>query len=112
MRWFNNMLRPVDKYFLEPLTSFWSGVEYHVYAWRAACKHQNKRPKVEKAKGTELEFLPAVLEIQESPPSPIGRSIVWAIVVLFVLAVIWASFGQMDIVAVAQGKIIDRKSVV
>jgi len=54
----------------------------------------------------EYEFLPAVLEVQDSPPSPIGRAVTWSIVVLVVIAVVWACLGQVDIVATAQGKII------
>jgi len=52
------------------------------------------------------EFLPAVLEIQHAPPSPIGRAIVWVIMALFASGVLWTTFGWIDIVAVAQGKII------
>ncbi len=51
-------------------------------------------------------FLPAALEIQETPPSPIGRSIVWTIILLFIVAIAWACIGKMDVVATAQGKII------
>jgi len=54
----------------------------------------------------EYEFLPAVLEVQDSPPSPIGRLVTWSIVVLMIIAVAWACLGQVDIVATAQGKII------
>ena len=54
----------------------------------------------------EREFLPAVLEIQQAPPSPIGRAILWTIMAVFMSAVLWASLGWMDIVATAQGKII------
>jgi len=52
------------------------------------------------------EFLPAVLEIQHAPPSPIGRAIIWVILAVFTSGVLWATFGWIDIVAVAQGKII------
>jgi membrane fusion protein, hemolysin D len=54
----------------------------------------------------ELAFLPAALEIVETPASPIGRSIGLTIIVLFCLALIWASLGKIDIVASAPGKII------
>ena len=54
----------------------------------------------------ELAFLPAALEIVETPPSPIGRSIGATIVALFVLALIWAIFGHVDIVASASGKVV------
>ena len=62
----------------------------------------------------ELEFLPAALEIQETPPSPIGRGITWSIVILFIITVIWAFVGKVDIVAVAQGKIVpsDRTKLI
>lgn len=54
----------------------------------------------------ELDFLPAALEIQEKPPSPVGRAMIWAIAGFFSLAVVWAVVGEIDIVATAQGKII------
>jgi hemolysin D len=54
----------------------------------------------------ELEFLPAALEIVETPPSPLGRAIGATLIGLFVLALAWASLGHVDIVATAPGKII------
>jgi hemolysin D len=54
----------------------------------------------------ELAFLPAALEIVETPPSPIGRAIGLTIVALFCLALIWAAFGRVDIIASASGKIV------
>ncbi len=54
----------------------------------------------------ELAFLPAALEIVETPPSPIGRAIGLTIISVFVLALAWACFGTVDIVATAPGKII------
>ena len=54
----------------------------------------------------ELAFLPAALEIVETPPSPIGRAIGLTIIAVFVLALAWACFGTVDIVATAQGRII------
>ncbi len=62
----------------------------------------------------ELQFLPAALEIQETPPSPIGRAITWSIVILFTIAILWACFGKVDIVATAQGKVIpsDRTKII
>lgn len=59
----------------------------------------------------QLAFLPAALEVQETPPSPIGRAITWAVILLFTLAVIWASLGKIDIVAVATGKVIPSARV-
>jgi hemolysin D len=53
-----------------------------------------------------MEFLPAVLEIQQVPPSPIGRALLWTILAAFTAAGLWATLGWVDIVATAQGKII------
>jgi hemolysin D len=58
------------------------------------------------AKGQAWEFLPAVLEIEEAPPSPVGRLFTWTIMIVFAAAILWAALGTIDIVAVAQGKII------
>ncbi len=54
----------------------------------------------------ELAFLPPALEIVETPPSPIGRAIGATIITVFVLALVWACLGTVDIVATASGKII------
>jgi hemolysin D len=54
----------------------------------------------------ELAFLPAALEIVETPPSPIGRAIAATIAVLFCAALAWAWWGTIDIVASAPGKIV------
>lgn len=60
---------------------------------------------------TEREFLPAALEIQETPPSPAGRVLAWSLIALFSIAVTWACFGEVDIVSVAEGKIIPSGQV-
>lgn len=54
----------------------------------------------------DRSFLPAALEIVETPASPIGRIIAYTIMALFSLAILWACIGKVDIVASAQGKII------
>src|SRR6516165_2753459 len=63
-------------------------------------------PRAPRRDRLELAFLPAALEIVETPPSPIGRAIGLTIIALFCLALAWASFGKIDIVASAPGKII------
>jgi hemolysin D len=54
----------------------------------------------------DLDFLPAALEIVETPPSPTGRAIAYTIIALFSLAIAWACLGKVDIVASATGKIL------
>src|SRR5215469_5990402 len=54
----------------------------------------------------ELAFLPAALEITETPPSPTRRIVGATIIALFCAALGWASLGTADIVATAPGKIV------
>jgi hemolysin D len=52
----------------------------------------------------EIAFLPAALEITETPPSPVGRAIGASIVAVFCVALAWATLGTVDIVATATGR--------
>ncbi len=54
----------------------------------------------------EREFLPAALEIVETPASPVGRAIGATIILFFAAAIAWASIGRVDIVATAAGRIV------
>lgn len=54
----------------------------------------------------EIAFLPAALEITESPPSPIGRAIAFASMALVCAALAWSAWGTIDIVASATGKVV------
>ncbi|HEY0894902.1 MAG TPA: HlyD family type I secretion periplasmic adaptor subunit [Cellvibrio sp.] len=75
-------------------------------AWRERAKlgdgskHQNL-----------AEFMPAALELQESPPNPLVRWLAWVLIALFVLALGWACVGKVDVVASAEGKIIPGSRV-
>ena len=89
-----------------PRTRFLDVISRHWNVWRIAWQEQKRQEPVVVPQGRELEFLPAVLEIQESPPSPVGRTIIFIIIGVFTAALLWSVFGHIDIVAVAQGKII------
>ncbi len=54
----------------------------------------------------ERAFLPAALEIIETPASPVGRAIGLLIVAAAVTAVTWASLSKIDIVTSAPGRIV------
>ena len=69
------------------------------------------RPKSGDRAREELAFLPAALEVVETPPSPVGRAIAAAIAVFFCLAVAWAVLGEVDIIASAQGRIIPSGNI-
>ncbi|HWJ18044.1 MAG TPA: HlyD family type I secretion periplasmic adaptor subunit [Geobacterales bacterium] len=53
----------------------------------------------------DFEFLPADLEILETPPSPVRMALILIICAFVATALIWSWIGHIDIVAVAQGKI-------
>jgi hemolysin D len=55
---------------------------------------------------TARQFLPAALEILETPASPAGRAVGATLMLFFALAVAWAIFGHVDIIATASGKIV------
>ena len=57
----------------------------------------------------EAQFLPAALELQETPVSPAPRIVAWLLMAFALLAVLWAVFGQIDVVATAQGKIVPNE---
>ena len=78
----------------------------HWTVWKAAWQAESNRQVGAVPTGRSAEFLPAVLEIQQAPPSPIGRAILWTILAVFTSGALWATFGWIDIVATAQGKII------
>lgn len=54
----------------------------------------------------ECEFLPSAMEIEETPPSPIKRILIWMIFAILIIALLWSYFGRVDEVAVARGKIV------
>jgi hemolysin D len=64
------------------------------------------KPDEERRRFDELAFLPAALEIVETPPSPLGRATAFSIIAVFTVALVWACFGTVDVVAIAPGKLI------
>src|SRR5262249_59338635 len=54
----------------------------------------------------ELAFLPAALEIVETPPPPMAGATSGTVIALFCVALAWACFGKADIVATAAGRIV------
>lgn len=78
-------------------------------AWQA--RHELAGPR---RLASERAFLPAVLSMQETPVHPAPRRLM-AIVALFCMtALLWATFGKIDIVTVAPGRIIvsERSKVI
>lgn len=61
-------------------------------------------PRPRLARG-DHEFLPAALEILETPLSPVGSRMILALCGLTLAAVSWAYLGKVDVIATAQGKV-------
>lgn len=82
----------------------------HLQVFRESWRNQDHSDRAFKPKD-EHEFLPAALEIMEKPPSPGMRWLLLLTCTLFVLALVWAIFGKIDVVAVASGKTVPGNSV-
>lgn len=54
------------------------------------------------------EFAPDIVRTQERPPSPLPRAFLYLLVGLFGAMLVWAVVGRLDIVAVAQGKLVPQ----
>jgi hemolysin D len=55
--------------------------------------------------GRDREFLPAALEILETPPPPVPIAMMATICVFALAALVWSFIGRLDVHAVAAGKI-------
>ncbi len=58
-----------------------------------------------------LAFAPALLSLQEDPPAPLPRAVLYAVAALFLLLIAWATFGKLDIIASATGHLVPRSYV-
>lgn len=73
--------------------------------FRAAWQHRHELAGPKRL-SDEAAFLPAALSLQDTPVHPAPRRLAYALIALFLIALAWAIFGQVDIVAVAPGRII------
>ena len=53
-----------------------------------------------------FDFAPGVLGVQQRPPSPLPRMVLGGVLLLLILMLLWAMFGRLDIVSVAEGKLV------
>jgi hemolysin D len=59
----------------------------------------------------ETAFLPAALEITQRPVSPTARATTWVLLGGLLLTALWLTFGKIDVVASAPGKLIPVDNV-
>ncbi|MFY7916127.1 MAG: HlyD family type I secretion periplasmic adaptor subunit [Rubrivivax sp.] len=58
------------------------------------------------ARSDHLAFRPPLIRLQHSAPHPQGRRVLWLLMALLAFLVVWALAGRLDIVAVADGKLV------
>jgi len=76
--------------------------------WKALWQQRERLDSPER-NDIEREFLPAALELEETPVSPAPRIAMWIISGFAVFAVAWACLGQLDVVVTAEGKIVPNE---
>ena len=57
---------------------------------------------------TPQDFAPLLLRIRQTPPSPFAGLLMKTLLLFFVLLLLWACVGRLDIVAVATGKLVPQ----
>ena len=75
---------------------------------------QEKAAKDSKIKGMnehEKEFLPAVLEVTEMPPSHAARLLTYVIMLMFTVLILWSILGKIDIIATSAGKLMPASNI-
>ncbi|HSD70456.1 MAG TPA: biotin/lipoyl-binding protein, partial [Woeseiaceae bacterium] len=54
------------------------------------------------------DFAPDIVRVQQQSPSPLPRAVLYAMLALFGTALVWAFAGRLDVVAVAEGKLVPQ----
>ncbi len=91
---------------MEQLKRYWEIAKLALLQEKAAAdsklKHMNEH---------EKEFLPAVLEVTETPPSHAARLLTYLIMLMFTVLILWSVLGNIDIIARATGKLMPASNV-
>lgn len=82
-------------------------IERQWMVWKAAWQAESGQPPNRAIpEGPAAEFLPEALDIQETPPSPIGRALLWTILTACVAGAIGTTVVKIDTVTMAQGRVV------
>lgn len=91
---------------IEQFKKYWEIAKLALLQEKAAAdsklKHMNEH---------EKEFLPAVLEVTETPPSHAARLLTYLIMLMFTVLILWSVLGKIDIIATATGKLMPASSI-
>jgi hemolysin D len=81
--------------------------------WRVlkASLQEDRERRRTRIRSSETDFLPAGLEVIESPVSPTARIVTWILLTGLVATLAWTIFGRVDIVASAQGVLMPTGNV-
>jgi hemolysin D len=85
-------------------------IKKSIKVWKQANKEEKTQQRVVRNR-QELAFLPAAIEVMETPPPKAARYITWTIIGFFFIALLWSILGSMDVVAVAQGRIVPTGNI-
>jgi membrane fusion protein, hemolysin D len=58
-----------------------------------------------------LDFAPDILRLQQEPPSPLPRAVLYVLGTLLLLLAVWSAVGRLNIIAVASGKLVPQSYV-
>jgi hemolysin D len=58
-----------------------------------------------------VDFSPAILRLQRRPPSPLPRVVLYLLAALLGGLLVWSLIGKLDIIAVAQGRLVPTSYV-
>jgi hemolysin D len=58
-----------------------------------------------------LAFAPSLLRLQQSAPDPLSRKVLWTLLILLCAMLAWMALGRLDIVAVAEGRLVPQSYV-
>lgn len=92
------------------LSNLFPSAAHHWRVLRESWAAENDRARNRQAR-LDHEFLPAALEIIDTPPSPGLRWLLLTLCSLFAIAILWACIGKVDVVAVAPGKVVPSGNV-
>lgn len=87
-----------------------SSIAQHWDVVRAALADEKRRAK-NLTRIDDVTFLPAALEIIEQPVSPTARATTWVLLIGLVFTILWLTFGKVDVVASASGRLIPADNV-
>ena len=86
------------------------GLRRHLDVLNESIRQDREAAKTRQA-SAQPAFLAAALEVMETPPNPVGRIMLWVIMVFLTIALAWACLGRVDVVSAAGGKVEPRGRV-